>query len=104
SLMMVRAISSRVQPLAGRSCSAVLLLAVAMTAIWVWGGKAPGSAGARGVLESSQAMLDEALTPHSDGVAVATQGRGDVLVGRVVVSGGAQDDGCGSARQEPGAW
>jgi hypothetical protein len=37
-------------------------------------------------------MLDKAFTPHSDGVAVATQERGDVLVGRVVVSGGAQDD------------
>jgi hypothetical protein len=37
-------------------------------------------------------MLEEALTPLADGVAIAPQFSGDLEVGRVVVSGGAQDD------------
>src|SRR4051794_10876341 len=90
--MMAAAISSRAQPLTGRSCSEVLLVAMEMTAIWVSGGKSPGSAGARGVLKPSQAALDEALAPPRDGVAVAVQFGGDDLVGGVVVLGGAQDD------------
>ena len=37
-------------------------------------------------------MGDEAFAPLADGVAVAVQFGGDVLVGRVVRLGGAQDD------------
>src|SRR5258705_13043705 len=84
SLMMVAAISSRVQPLTGRSCSEVLLQAIVTTAVWVSGGKAPGPAGAGGVLEPSQTMLEEALAPLPDGVAVAPQFSGDPEVGRVI--------------------
>jgi hypothetical protein len=37
-------------------------------------------------------MLDKALTPLSDGVAVAVQKGGDEVVGGVVILRGAQDD------------
>jgi hypothetical protein len=37
-------------------------------------------------------MLDEAFTPHSDGVAVAVQRGGDEVVGGVVILRGVQDD------------
>src|SRR4051794_33792514 len=90
--MRVVAISSRVQPLTGRSCSVVLLVAVLTTATRVSGGKAPGSAGARRVLKSSQTMLGEAFAPLPDRVAVTVQHRGDLLVGGAVVCGGKQDD------------
>src|SRR5512147_582581 len=92
SLRIVAAISSSVQPLAGRSWLAVVLLAIDTTAIRWSGGKAPGPAGARGILESLQAACDEAFAPLADGMAVTVQFGGDVLVGRVVRLGGAQDD------------
>src|SRR5262245_23759335 len=90
--MTVAAISSRVQPLTGRSCSVVLLVAVVTTAMRASGGKVPGPAGARRVLKSDQAMLGEAFAPLPDGVAVTVQKGGDILVGGAVVSGGEQDD------------
>jgi len=37
-------------------------------------------------------MLDEALAPLTDGVAVTAHLAGNVLIGRAVRSGGAQDD------------
>jgi len=54
-----------------------------------------------GVLKSGQPVLCEALAPLADGVAVARQLGGDLLVGRLVVSGGEQDD-AGAQRQ--GLW
>ena len=56
------------------------------------GGKAPGSAGARGVLEASKAIGDEAFAPLADGVAVAIEFGSNVLVRRGVRLGGEQDD------------
>src|SRR3954468_24525274 len=92
SLTIVAAISSRVQPLAGRSWFWVVLLAMAITARRSSGGKAPGPAGAGGVLESLQAVGDEPFAPLADGMAVTVQLGGDVLVGGVVRGGGPQDD------------
>ena len=92
SLTMVAAISSSVQPLAGRSWLWVVLLAMETTARRSSGGKAPGPAGAGGILESLQAFCDEAFAPLADGMAVTVQLGGDVLVGRVVRCGGPQDD------------
>src|SRR3954466_1018127 len=89
---MVAAISSRVQPLTGRSWLGVVLLARETTASCSSGGKAPGPAGAGGILESLQACYNEAFTPLADGMAVTVQFGGDVLVGGVVRCGGPQDD------------
>src|SRR3954452_18020379 len=97
--MMAAAISSRVQPLTGRSCSAVLLVAMEMTASCVSGGKSPGPAGAGGVLKSIQTMIEEALTPQTDGMAGTVQFGGGLLVGRVVRLCGTQDD---AAAQDEG--
>jgi hypothetical protein len=55
------------------------------------GGKAPGAAGAGGVLEARKALCHEALAPQADGVAVAAQLGGDLLVGGPVGPGGAED-------------
>src|SRR5262249_50104884 len=92
SLMRVAAIWSRVQPLAGRAWSSVLLLAMAMTATRSEGGKAPRATGARSVLQALEAVGDKAFAPAADRVAIATKIAGDVLVGRVVRRSGAQDD------------
>jgi hypothetical protein len=43
-------------------------------------------------LEACQACGDEAFTPLADGVAVASQFGGEVLIGGVVGLGGTQDD------------
>jgi len=74
------------------SWSAVLLLARVMTERRSEGGKAPGSAGARGVLEAGEAFGDEAFAPLADGVAVAVEFGSDVLIRRGVRLGGEQDD------------
>ena len=70
----------------------VLLVAVVTTAMRVSGGKAPGSAGARGVLKSSKAVLGEAFAPLPNRVAVTAQFGGDILVGGAIVTSGEQDD------------
>src|SRR3954447_1789392 len=90
SLRIVAAISSSVQPLTGRSWLRVVLVAIATTASCSSGGKAPGPAGAWGILEPVQASCDEACAPLANGMAVAAEFGGDVLVGRVVRPGGAQ--------------
>src|SRR5688572_22865211 len=92
SLRTVAAISSSVQPLTGRSWLAVVAGAIDSTASCSSGGKAPGPAGARGILEPLQASGDEAFAPLADGMAVTAQFGGDVLVGRAVRLGGAQHD------------
>src|SRR5947209_19106184 len=63
-----------------------------MTASCSSGGKAPGPAGAGGILESLQAAGDEAFAPLADGMAVTVQCGGDLLVGRMVRLGGVQHD------------
>src|SRR5947209_10050840 len=83
--------SSRVQWLAGQSCAAVASVARVTASRRSSGGKAPGPAGARGVLQAGQAALGEALAPQADGVAVAVELGGDGLVGGEVVVVGAQD-------------
>jgi hypothetical protein len=92
SLRIVAAISSSVQPLTGRSWLWVVLVAIAITASCSSGGKAPGPAGAWGILEPVQAAGDEAFAPLADGMAVTVEFGSDVLVGRVVRLGGAQHD------------
>ena len=61
-------------------------------ASWSEGGKAPGSTGARGVLEASQAFGEKAFPPLADCVAVAAQFVSNILVGRVVRRCGTQDN------------
>src|ERR1043165_4328980 len=92
SLTRRKASSSRLQRESGLWLSEVLLLARTMTPRRSSGGKLPGPAGSGGVLESGQSVLGEALAPLADGVAVAAQLGGDLLVGRLVVSCGEQDD------------
>src|SRR5262245_53858315 len=90
SLTRRKANSSRLQRVSGLCCSSVLLLARARTPRRSPGGKLPGPAGAGGVLQSGQAVFGEALAPLADGVPVAAQFGGDLLVGGAVVSGGQQ--------------
>src|SRR5947209_4817873 len=92
SLMIVAAIWSRVQPLTGRAWSSVLLVATATTAMRSEGGKAPGPAGARGVVQAFEPLGDEAFAPLADGMTVAAQFGGDLPVGGVSAGGGPQDD------------
>src|SRR6266545_7459782 len=91
SLTMVKANSSRVQAESGVAWSSVRLLASVRTARRSSGGKAPGSAGAWGVLQARQAVGDKPLAPLADGVAVTIQFGGDRLVGRSVGLCGPQD-------------
>src|SRR5579863_1199981 len=88
SLTMLKANSSRLPQESGVGWSSVLLLARVRTARRSSGGKAPGSAGARGVLKALQAVGDEPLAPLADGVAITVQFDGDLVVGRVVVGSG----------------
>src|SRR5947209_11999536 len=83
--------SARVQRLAGQSWSAVASVARVITSRRAPGGKAPGPAGAGGVLQADQAVVGEALAPLADGVAVAVELGGDGLVGGPVVVGRPQD-------------
>jgi hypothetical protein len=89
---MVAAKSSRLQRVAGWSCASVLLVARLTTAVSSSGGKAPGPAGAWGVLQAVEAVGGEAFPPLADGMAVAVQFVGDLLVGRSVVAGGVEDE------------
>ena len=92
SLTRVAAISSRVQPLTGRSCSWVWLVAIEMTAMRSEGGKAPGSAGAGEVVQALQALGDEAFAPLAHGVTITAEFGGDLLVGWAIIPCGPQDD------------
>src|SRR5262245_45583423 len=92
SLTMVKAISSSVQPLQGRSWSVVLPQAMETTAACVWGGKTPGPAGAGRVLKAHKALGDETLAPEAGGVAVAAESGGDLKGGGLVGAGGTQDE------------
>src|SRR5271154_1063914 len=85
SLTMVKANSSRRQPLSGVWWSSVLLLASVTTSRRSSGGKAPGSAGAWGVLQASQTAGDEAFPPLPDRVAVTVEFVSELLVGEVAV-------------------
>jgi hypothetical protein len=69
-----------------------VLVAIEITESRSSGGKAPGPAGAWGILEALQAAGDEAFAPLADGMAVTVQFGGDLLVGRIVGLGGTQDD------------
>ena len=92
---MAKARSSRLQRLAGWLCSSVLVVARLTTTVSSSGGKAPGSTGAWGVLQAGQAGGDEAFAPQADGMAVAAQRSGDLLVAGSV--------GCGSEENDVGA-
>ncbi len=92
SLTRVAARSSRVQRVAGWSCSSVLLVARLTTAVSSSGGKAPGSSGAWCVLQASQAGSDEAFSPESDGMSITVEISGDVLIGGLVLLGGPEDE------------
>ena len=75
----------------GRLCSPVLLVARVRTAMRSSGGKVPGSSGTRGVLQAGEAGGDEPFSPESDGMSIAMELGGDVLVGGSVVLGSAED-------------
>ena len=92
SLTIVAAISSSVQPWTGRSWLRVVRVAIASTASRPSGGKAPGPAGAWGILKPLHTAGDEAFAPLADGMAVTVQRGGDGLVGRPVRPSGVQDD------------
>jgi hypothetical protein len=59
-------------------------------------------------LQSGEAVFGEALAPQADGMAIAVQSVGDVLVGRAVRGSGPEDDpaaegqrlGCGTGTGE----
>src|SRR5262245_379547 len=92
SLTRRKASSSRLQRVSGLRCSSVVLPARVTTSRRAAGGKLPRPAGAGGVLKARQALGHEAFPPLPDGVAVATQFGGDVLVGRVACCRSGQDD------------
>lgn len=56
------------------------------------GGKAPGSSGAWGVLQTGETGGDEAFTPEANGVSITVEFGGDVLIVGLVVLGGAEDE------------
>src|SRR5450432_2908055 len=87
SLTRVAASSSRLQRVAGWSCSSVLLVAKLTTATSSSGGKAPGSAGAWSILQARQADGDETFAPQADGMSVTVQFRSNLLVTGAVVVG-----------------
>ena len=91
-LISVAARSSRLQRVADRPCSAVVLLAVAMTSSCCEGGKSPRPTGPRRILQAGEAVPEVAVSPLGDGVAVAGELRGDLEVGGTIVGGGPQDD------------
>src|SRR5256885_464577 len=65
---------------------------MATTATRSEGGKAPGPAGAWGVLEAFEATGDEAFAPEANGVTITAQLGSDLLVAGAVRLRGAQDD------------
>ena len=56
------------------------------------GGKAPGSAGARGVLQAFEALGGEPLSPLANRVAITVEFVGNLLVGGLVRVGRPQND------------
>ena len=96
-----RARSSRVQRVAGQSCSAVRSLARVRTSSRSSGGKDRRAAGAGGVLESGQAVVEEAGSPKGDGVATTPEFGGDGAIGRSILLGRAEDD---SRAKREGLW
>src|SRR5579859_2473221 len=82
---------SRVHEESACWCSSVWLLAKLRTCKHSAGGKAPGSAGARSVLEALQASGHEAFPPTADGVPITPQLVGDLLVRGLVRLRGVQD-------------
>lgn len=72
-----------------------------MTSTRSCGGKSPGPAGPRGVLEAGQAVPGEPLPPLADGVPVAAEFRGDGLIGGSVGVGGPEND---AAAEDQGLW
>ena len=56
------------------------------------GGKAPWPAGTGSVLETGQTVDNIAFTPLTHRMAVAVEGVGHLLVGRLLGLGGGQDD------------
>src|SRR5450755_114466 len=89
---MAAARSLRLQRVAGWSCSSVLLVARLTTATSSSGGKAPGSAGAWGVLQAGKSSHHEAFAPLADGMAVTVQFRSDLLVAGLIGLGGAENE------------
>src|SRR5271163_401745 len=81
---------SRVHDVSACWCSSVWLLARLMTCKRSAGGKALGPARAGGVLEASQTCGDEAFPPTTDGVAVAAEVVGQLLVRGLIGLGGVQ--------------
>jgi hypothetical protein len=49
------------------------------------GGKDPGAAGSRQILEGWEALLKEALAPHADDLSAGAQPVCDFLVGKALV-------------------
>jgi hypothetical protein len=82
---------SRVQELSVCWCSSVRLLARLMTFKRSAGGKAPGTAGTGCVLKTCQAVGDEAFPPSADGVAIAAEVIGYLLISGLIGVGSAQD-------------
>src|SRR5262245_39234632 len=77
--------SSRLQRLAGQSCSAVRAEARATTSPRAAGGKSPRPAGPWGILQAGEAVGQEAGAPQGHGVAATGAiGRG-VEVGGVIL-------------------
>jgi hypothetical protein len=72
--------------------SSVLLLARVTTRSRSSGGKAPGSAGAWGVLQTGETAGDEAFPPLADCVAVAVEFVRELLVGKAVRRRRAEDE------------
>src|SRR6476620_7769632 len=96
-----RARSSRLHRVAGQSCSAVRSDASVTTSSRSSGGKDRWATGSRSVLESRQAVPEEARPPQGDGVAATDEFGGDGAIGGMVVLGQPEDD---AGAEGEGLW
>src|ERR1700761_5803473 len=84
--------SSSAQRVATQRWSAVASEASVITSRRSAGGKKAGPPRTWGVLQAREALLEEALPPECDGVAMAVEFLGDGAVGGLVGSRSAEDD------------
>src|SRR5688572_20004632 len=76
--------SARLQRAAQQEYVAGLRVAIAMTSRRWEGGKAPGAARARCILQATEAVLKIATAPPANGMAVTVERRGDLKIRRAL--------------------
>src|SRR5712671_4986160 len=83
--------SSRLQRVAGQWYVVGLRVAINITSSRCEGGKAPGAAQARRILQATEAVYKIATAPTANGMAVTVESFGYLKIGRAVCSRSPQD-------------